>query len=133
MSVIMYPNVGALHEIGLIRTDLAMCKVKLFQNPVSLSPSTVVGDLTEATFGGYAPIIVTALLPAYIDPVGGASAQIATIQFQCDGTAPTNIVYGFWVETAAGVLILAGTFDAGIPMSLATDAIPVDVKFNFGN
>lgn len=133
MGVVLYPNVGALNNIGLVRTNLASCKLKLFKNDILLTPATVKADLTEADFGGYAEKTITALLPAYIDPAGGASAQIATQQFDCDGTAPDNVVYGFWVETAAGVLVLAGSFDQGIPMVNLGDSIPIDVKFNFGN
>lgn len=133
MSQSLYPNVGALHELGLIRTDLALCKVKLFKNNLVISPATVIGDLVEADFGGYAAITVTALLPAYLDPAGGASAQIGTVQFNCDGTAPDNTVYGAWVETAAGLLVLLVKFDAGITMVSAGDSIPLDIKFNFGN
>lgn len=133
MSLSLYPNVGALHNIGLIRTDLAMCKVKLFKNDIIISPATVVGDLVEADFGGYVAKTVTALLPAYLDSIGGASAQIGTVQFDCDGTAPDNVVFGAWVETAAGVLILVIKFDAGVPMVVLGDSLPMDIKFNFGN
>lgn len=132
-AAVIYPNVAAMYEMNLIAADLANCKVKLFQNDITLSPSTVKGDLTEATFSGYAAATVAALLPSYIDPAGGASAQIATQQFDHSGGATANTVYGAWVETAGGDLILAMTFENGIPMAALGDSIPLDVKFNFGN
>lgn len=130
---VLYPNVGAMHNIGLLRTDLINCEVNLFQNNLTPLPSTVIGDLTVATYSGYAAKVVTALLAAYIDPAGGASAQIATIQYDHSGGGVANSIYGFWVETAAGDLILVGRFEEPIPMNFLGDSIPLDVKFNFGN
>lgn len=132
-AVVLYPNVGALSNIELMRTALVMCEVNLFQNDYIPTPSTVLADLTVATFSGYAPEVVAALLPAYLDPAGGASAQIATIQFDHSGGGVSNVVYGFWVETAGGTLILVGRFEDGIPMIALGDSVPLDVKFNFGN
>jgi hypothetical protein len=132
-AVVLYPNVGAMNNIGLIRTNLVNCEVKLYQNDLVPTPSTVLGDLTVATFSGYAAIVVSALLAAYLDPAGGASAQIATVQFNHDGGGVANSIYGFWVQTTGGVLVLAGRFEDLVPMQLLGDSIPIDVKFNFGN
>ena len=132
-AIVLYPNVGALHNIGLLRTDLINCVVKLWQNDIQPTPATVLADLTEADFSGYLAETVLALLPAYLDPGGGASAQIATVQFNHDGGAVANVCFGFSVETAGGVLILVGRFEDGVPMVQAGDSIPLDIKFNFGN
>lgn len=133
MARVLYPNEGALYEMNLIASDLALCVVNLFQNQISIDPSTKKADLVVADFDGYAPKTVTALLPAYLDPIGGASAQIATIQFDHTGGGTSNTIYGAWVETAAGDLVLLIQFDAGIPMTGIGDSLPLDVKFNFGN
>lgn len=134
MESVLYPNVACMDVIGLMRTKLAGCSVHLFTNDILVSPGLTEEMLTEADFGGYAPITATALLPAYLDPVGGASAQIATVQFNCDGTEPENTVFGFYVTTTGtpGVLYLVGRFAEAIGMSQAGDAIPLDIKFNFG-
>lgn len=129
---VLYPNVGSLLGMGLVRTALVDCTVHLFSNDATLGPGTVVGDLTECTFGGYAEKTVAALLPAYIDPLGGASAQIATVQWDHSGSGTDELVYGFWVETDGGDLFLCGKFDEPIPMGSVGDSIPLDVKFNFG-
>jgi hypothetical protein len=132
-ATVLYPNVGCMEGIELIRTALALCKVKLFQNDILPGASTVVADLEEADFDGYTPEVVTALLPAYLDPAGGASAQIGTVQFDHTGGPVANVCYGFWVEAAAGDLWLVGRFEEGIPMGKVGDALPIDVKFNFSN
>ncbi len=132
-AVVLYPNVGALNNIELLRTDLVNCEVNLFQNDYQPVPATVLADLTVATFSGYAAEVVAALLPAYLDPIGGASAQIGTIQFDHSGGVVSNIIFGFWAENAGGDLIMVGRFENPIPMAALGDAIPLDVKFNFGN
>jgi len=130
--MILYPNEGCVFLMGEIRTALANCTLHLAKSAINITPATVPADFDEADFGGYAAKTITALLPVYIDPAGGASANIATQQFQASGVAPANIIYAWWVEDATNNLVLAGTFEAPIPMSVATDAIPMDVKFNFG-
>ena len=136
MPVSIYPNVACLDVIGLMRTKLAGCSVHLYKSPFTPGAGTVLADLTaiEADFGGYAAITVTALLAAFIDPIGGASAQIGTVQFNADGTTPDNIIYGAWVQATGTppVLYLAVQFDNPVPMSAVGDALPLDFKFNFG-
>jgi len=132
-AVVLYPNSACLDEIELMRTDLVDCLVKLFTNDVSVTPSILLADLDEADFSGYAEIEVAALLPAYLDPEGGASAQIATVQFNHSGGPVANTIFGAWVETAAGDLRLVIKFEEGVPMQLLGDSIPLDIKFNFSN
>lgn len=132
MAIVLYPNVSSIAIINLLRTDLIDCLVQLYKNDVVPTPGVILADLTEADFSGYAEIEVAALLAAYLDPEGGASAQIPTVQFQHNGGATANTVYGFMVTTAGGALRLVGYFDAPIPMVASGDAIPLDVKFNFG-
>lgn len=132
-AVTLYPNVGALAVVGTLRTALEDCTVDLYQNDYTPSPGTVIGDLTVADFSGYGQKTVADLLAAYIDPAGGASAQIATQQWDHSGGGVSNTVYGFYVRTAGGVLILAGRFAEPIPMAAIGDSIPLDIKFRFNN
>lgn len=129
----MYPNVGALAIVELLRTELVNCEVKLAKADFVLSPSLVLTDFTEADFSGYAAEVVAALLPAYINPDGGAAAQIATIQFDHTGGATANSIYGFWVETTGGDLISVGKFDAPVAMAALGDAIPLNIQFVIAN
>lgn len=128
----LYTNAAALVLATTIRTLLAASHLKLFKaiSP-PLSVSTVVGDITEADFTGYAAAAIANFLIAYLDPAGGASIQSGTIQFNCTGTAVPNTVLGFYLEDAAGDLILIGTFDSPIAMTQVGDSIPVNVTLNF--
>lgn len=129
----IYPNVATMGFLELFRTELVNCEVNLYQNDYTPVPGTVLGDLDIATFSGYAAKVVAALLAAYLDPVSGASAQIATQQWDHSGGATANTIYGFWVETTGGDLRLVGRFDSPIGMAALGDSIPLDVKFNLGN
>lgn len=134
-AVMLYPNTGALEAIALMRTALANCVVHLFKNDIIPTAETVEADLTAADFSGYAPEVVAALLDAYLDPGGGASAQLPTVQFDHSGGAVDNIIYGFYVKSAApgSDVWVIGRFENPIPMSQLGHAIPLDIKIHFGN
>ena len=136
MPIILYPDVGAVENLGLVRTHLASCKVKLYTNNVTLSRNTVKTDLTEATFDGYTAATVTALLAVYINVTGGAICQVPKTQFDYGpaGSPPvTETVYGWWIEDAAGNLIIVGNYDTPIPMAAVGNSVIVDVALTFGN
>lgn len=134
-AVMLYSNQGATAAMELIRTALINCEVKLFKNDVLPTPSMVEADLEEADFSGYAAEVVAALLGAYLDPGGGASAQLPTVQFEHSGGAVDNIIYGFWVQSAAPAdkTWVIARFQDPIPMSQLGHAIPLDIKVNFAN
>lgn len=131
MQVNVYPNAAALLVVNLVRTELANSVMKLYQNDYTPNEGTILADMTVATFSGYANKTVAALLPAYIEPAGGASAQVATVQWDHNGGATSNIIYGFSLENAGGDLILAGRFENPIPMASLGDSIPLDTKVSF--
>lgn len=130
----IYPNLGALFLADTISAALVNCKLKLYQNDFTPVQGTVIADMTVATFSGYAVKTIAALLASYLDPAGGASAQIATQQWDHNGGVIANTIYGFWLEDASvvPVLVMAGRFDAPVPMAALGDSLPLDVKLNFG-
>ena len=136
MPAPIYTNEAAIALCDNLRTTLANCKIRLYQDTLGfpLNPLVTHAQLVAAlaTFTGYADAVVVALLPSYLDPTGGASTQVPTQQFNSTGTAVTNNIQGFWVEDAGGVVYLAGDFDQVIPMTDVGDAIPIDIKFQFG-
>lgn len=130
----LYPNGAALLLAGLVRTELAASKMKLYQTIAApLSPSTIIADFTEADYEGYAEKAIANWLPPYLDPAGGASIQSGTQQFDYDALpGVTNVVLGFYVVNAAGDLIIAGSFANPIPMAAPGDSIPNNVTLNYG-
>lgn len=130
----LYPNSAALYLAGLVRTALAASKMALYKAIAApLSPSTVLADLTEADYDGYAQKTLTNWLAAYLDPAGGASIQSGTQQFDFVHSAgDTNVVLGFYVLNAAGDLVVVGSFAAPISMTQNGDSIPVNCTLNYG-
>lgn len=135
MARVLYTNEAALQLATELDTALLLCKVKLYKEGLVISPGTTKAQLTAviADYSGYVDKTVTALLAPYIDPAGGASTNIATQQFQHTGGVVANMIAGAWVEDAAGNVRLAMEFDAPVPMAVASDAIPLDIIFNFRN
>ena len=137
MPAPIYTNQAALAMCGLLDTALVACKVRLYQPTLggALNANTTHAQLVAAlaTYTGYLDITVAALLAPYLDPTGGASTQIGTVQFASTGPAVKNSIQGFWVEDAGGVVYLAGDFDGLVPMNDVGDALPLDIKFRFGN
>jgi hypothetical protein len=126
------PTVGK-ENIGLdLQTLLAGSKVKLFSSNTVIVSATVKADLTEATFTGYTAQTVTAAGDPVIDPInGGISITLPSHQFTTDDpTTVGNTIYGFWLETAAGDLIMAGNFDSPINMTEPFQGIPLMVTLN---
>jgi hypothetical protein len=132
--VTLYPNSSALYLAGLVKTALVSSTMHLYQAIAHpLSPSTVLADLTEATYDGYVAKTITAWLNAYLDPAGGASIQSGTQQFDFVAVPlTTNVVLGFYVCNAAGALVFLGSFDSPISMTQNGDSIPVNATLNFG-
>jgi hypothetical protein len=137
VATLLYPNVGSLKIAATIKTFMALAVIKLFKSALTLTPSTTKAqlDAVEANFDGYAPQTVTAWLAPYLDPAGGASIQSGTKQFDYGPAASppvTNNVFGFWIEDAAGDLIVAGTFTAPVSMAQVGDSIPLSAVLNYG-
>lgn len=128
MSVAIVPNEGELIHAGFIRSALNG-SLKLFANNVIPDGATVLADLTEATFSGYAAV---ALATADFDAVTTVSnkAQIiatAFASFAHNGGGTPNTIYGYYF-VQSGKVLFAERFDSAKTMSGATDAIQVKAK-----
>lgn len=108
--------------------------IRLFQNDLDPTPSTVLGDLTEATYTGYAMIAVAAWNAGYTEPTTGRGTIVTPLaQFQPTGSAVTNLIYGWYYTDADGDLVCCGRL-SGAPIAMAGvgDAIPLFVKLQLG-
>lgn len=103
--------------------------MKLFKNDVTPTPSTVVGDLTEATFPGYASFTVVTMGANFIDSAGRVCSNTGQHQFVCSGGGPLETIYGCYFVDTGGLLVMAARFDEPIEMLLDTDAILVDMQY----
>jgi hypothetical protein len=94
----------------------------LFQNDFTPLPTSVVGDFDEADFGGYGTELPVFTAPVF-GPNGLISAPAGVQNFICDGTAPSNMVFGWYLLDSAGGLVMSGRFAAAKPMAANGDAI----------
>lgn len=136
-DIVQYPNVGALFVAGKMKTALAGCKLRLFQDGMGIvvGPSLTAAQLiaAEATFDGYAAITIAAMTAPLLNPVGGASISTGSQQFAI--AAPytvTNVIAGGWLEDSTGVLVMAWSY--GTPKALVNpgDGIPVEQILVYG-
>jgi hypothetical protein len=110
-------------------------KLKLFKSDTQISPTMVVGDLTEANFPGYA-----AATPANWGTPFYRNSQEAVIvhesvQFTPNATVTTEQkAYGYYLTNAAGsTLIYAERFDEEVDMLDATTAVIVQPTVVYGS
>jgi len=133
--ILVSPKAWLMTNQAAIKALLDTGELALFTNDITPDVNTVVGDLTEATFTGYARATLTAWLAPHLNVnlqsvLNSPLASFAT-------AAPYTVgeqVYGGWIEDAAGNLAFAFRFDnAPIPMIGAGDAIVVAVESLLGN
>lgn len=106
-------------------------EIRLFQNNLTVSPLTVLGDLTEADFSGYAAEAIAGgdwQTPAKIMPDGSARQILGTV-VTFDQTASTisNTVYGWYWVASDGTLELAGNFPTPLVMDAAGKFISLEL------
>lgn len=132
-----YSNAATLQNAAEMQTVLALSKVRLFKSTFVPTVATVKADLTgnEVAFTGYPAggAAITAFLDPVLNPAGGASISAPTVQFDV-GPAPitaTDIAGGFWLEDAAGLVRLIGTFAAPVPLEVLGQGFPLNLLLGF--
>lgn len=111
--------------ITAVTTD---AHVILFTNDVVPSPTTVVGDLTAATFTGSATQVVVYGQP-FLNDDGRLEVRCASTQFDWTAGA-SETVYGYAVLTdTTNLLIHARRLDEPVQMAGTLDSIIVDPGF----
>ena len=131
----LFMTSGDIADASALQAALAVSTLDLFQNNVTPTKNSVVGDFVVATYDGYVQQAIATVPPPIIDSInGGISLVIPSNLFVYGpvGSPPvTNQIYGFIIRTAAGKLLAAGTFANPISMAALMDAIPLQVLLNF--
>lgn len=127
------PNSGlsvlALQLAGMNRLTaaggpLAAAVLQLFSNDLDPNVNTLLADLVEATFDGYAEEAAYTLGGAYIDTDGQIHLTGPSKLWTATGTTVTETIFGWMLLNTAGTaLYLAGRFPNPIPITAIGDGV----------
>ena len=141
-NLLLYPKLGAMAVANLVQAGLAASVLSLFKEDIAITTNTTKAELEaiEADYDGYLPKTIAAWLEPYLDPEGGASIDSGEQVFYWtfDTDSIQNQIYGFWVELAAGTVVVIGRFvdDQGqpdpIPMVQEGNAVPLTIRLVYG-
>ncbi len=92
-------------------------RIRLWQNNIIPGAGTAKADFTEATFTGYASILLSGLVSvAGYDIQNRAVNEWSACTWTKSGVTG-NTIYGYWVENISAVLLWCERFDSPIPMT----------------
>jgi len=129
-------KVSALKQLADLKANiLDGGEMILFQNDYTPTPDTIIGDLTVATFTGYADVTLTTYSDPYLTADQRAAVLAPLAQFNAASPFTVgNAIYGFAIKDVDGALVLAGRFpDAPIAMAGLGDHIAALVEYVWGN
>jgi hypothetical protein len=104
----------------------------LYQNVVALDGNTTLGDLTEANFGGYAPVSPASWAAAAAIGTQEARSVATPCAFVCDGTAPANDIYGAYYVSGGELLAVFPLPGAPFHIANPFDAVSAKMNLHFG-
>lgn len=100
--------------------------LRLYANPITLQRSTLLADLTEATFVGYAAAAGVTFSASYVDVDGSALALGADNVFICTSATTPNTIYGYYFTDAGNTnLLIAYSFANPVPISAVGNAVAI--------
>lgn len=129
---------GIVEALQIVKDSTAIddMSVRLFQNDLIPSPTTVIGDLTVATYTGYANQTAGSLGAPYKDALGNAIQEYDAVYFGATGSAIGNVVYGYYLVGGTGVLagklLAVVRFDEPVTMAAVGDVVLVQPRFALG-
>lgn len=111
--------------------------IRLMKNNPAITSTTVIGDIQEATYGGYTPLSVSQVPFTYTDPVTGA---LRFKMVEPEGAWFFNVgdtddlpqtIYGVYVTDAGTTKLLGvGKFPTPITVTAVLQAIlPGEIEF----
>lgn len=114
MSMVL-PDIGKVNfaKYATRQTASANLYCNLFQNNATITHSTVIGDLTPATFSGYAQVLMSGpVTSGTLDGSGRSVTQWDLITWTKSGVTG-NTIYGYYVTDNAGALLWVEKFATG--------------------
>jgi hypothetical protein len=108
---LVVPDVGEVKLLSYMLNKLAPGNdvLRLFTNNLTPSSTTVIGDITQATGGGYSAITMTSASWSVATVAGVTTASYPEVTFSFTTSAT---VYGYYVTNIAGDLLWLERFTA---------------------
>lgn len=121
------PLSGAQMDADLIKTNLANCKIKLFQSSLNPSNTTTKAELqaAECDFDDYVEKTIAAWTGPVLAPVAGWQINAPVQTWTVATNVVTNLVGGYWIEDAGGDVHDIFVFDQPVPMQVVGQAVQV--------
>jgi len=120
-----------LTTAGATGTDplLVGAKVGLFSGSPNLTVATVIGDLTEAVYTGYARQSLGTLSAQYTDDNGDEQRDSALLTFAPSGSTTGDVITGWFLVDSGGTMLLGAEYlDSPKTMSGADDHLPIVIS-----
>jgi hypothetical protein len=94
-----------------------------------LTQNSTVAQFTEATFTGYAAVVLGTLSGPVNTPSKTATALFLNPSFVCSASGTPNVILGYWVDDGAGNFIMAESFASPVPIVNPGDFIDLGILF----
>lgn len=123
LKAMLTENVGVGGRLNAV-------KVMLFQNDITPSKQTLLADLVEATFDGYARSAAVTWGTVGQTSTGAAEVYGDTKLFTSSGDTTPNTIYGFALVNTGGTAVeYAERFASPIPVSQTGITVPVTPRY----
>lgn len=104
---------GLVDMLEETRALLLTCELCLYKNDYTPTDATVIADLTEADFTGYARIDLDGWTAAFLNAANIAEMRETLRTFTATGGATANTIYGYFILDAGGNLMAVQRNPAG--------------------
>jgi hypothetical protein len=95
--------------------------------PSPITPQSTIAEFTEATFTGYAAVVLTALLGPVNSPSGTCEAVFNNASFIAGALTSSQNILGYWVDDGATHWYMGEYFQGPIPIVNPGDFIDLAV------
>lgn len=120
MANIKVPDAGLLKLLDYLSTNLfGTLKVRLFKNNLTVVAGTVLADLTEANYSGYAAQTAAGWSAAAIVSGAGSTTGTPLTFATANPTTITNNIYGAYITDAGNTILYWAQNDANAPIPMA--------------
>src|SRR5581483_9867173 len=133
---LVIPQIGCKALLNIMIGGWTGYKLHLFSNNVTVTDTTLIGSLTESTFGGYAAAVVSGWSAAANDASNGAFTQASLVTFTPTGAGLPANIYGYYFTDAAGsptLLWAQNDPNAPVVLSNTSQSYTITPYFDFNS